>query len=80
MKAKTIRFRSHRDHAPRLGHYFKSPRGRFAYHIVRVVQGRTGLGGDTVFKCTVEKIVAARLPEGADVIAIYWDSRGKKRR
>ena len=27
-----------------MGHYFKSPKGRYAYHIVGVRQGRVGIG------------------------------------
>lgn len=74
-----ITFRSTK--APWMGHYFKAPKGRNAYHIVGVRQaGRVGIGGMMVFKCTVEKISAARLPDNADVITIYWDKRGKKRR
>lgn len=66
--------------APRMGHYFKAPKGRNAYHIVGVRQvGRVGLGGTMMFKCTVEKISAVHLPADADVVTICWDKRGRKR-
>ena len=61
-----------------MGQYFKTASGRNAYHIVGVRQGRTGLGGVTVFHCDVEKVVAAKLPADADIISFRWFARGRK--
>lgn len=62
-----------------LGWYFKSERGRNAYHIIGISRGRTGLGGVIVFACEVEKISASRLPDDAEIIPFQWFSRGRKR-
>jgi len=66
----------------RLGEYLKSegPRARRAYLIVGLKRGRAMLGGGHVFKCTVESIFAANLPEGAVVRGFVWNKREKKRR
>jgi len=73
-----LKIRFHSSEAPRLGQYFKTDKGRNAYHIVGVVQGRTGVGGVIVFACEVEKMVAARLPADADIIPFRWFARGRK--
>lgn len=74
-----MKIRFHSTEAPRLGHYFKADNGRNAYHVVGVKQGRTGIGGVTVFNCEVEKISATKLPADADIIPFQWFSRGRRR-
>lgn len=70
--------RYHSDEAPRLGQYFKTARGRNAYHVVGIKRGRTGLGGITIYNCEVEKVVAAKLPDDADIIPFRWFPRARK--
>lgn len=72
-----MKIRFHSKEPPKLGHYFKSDRGRNAYHIVGIKRVRGVIRG--VFNCEVEKIPASKLPADAEIIPMHWFSRGPKR-
>ena len=72
-----MKIRFHSKEPPQLGHYFKSDRGRYAYHIVGIRPVRGVIAG--VFNCVVEKITATKLPDDAEIISFQWSSRGRRR-